>query len=81
MRHEAIVEGVVLVGALAGALAVNALAQNLSSYKAQGAIPEVVNIKASMPDVARICVERPDGGLVACRSIGDLRKWVLDKGK
>lgn len=55
---------------------VMAYAQNVSLYKREGAIPEVVNIKASMSDSARICIEIPGGGLAQCRSIGELRKWV-----
>mgnify|MGYP000356337910 CR=1 FL=1 len=44
--------------------------------KAQGFMPDVVRVTAKMPDEGRICIEVP-GGLDACRTIRELRKWAL----
>jgi len=54
-------------------------AQNAKLYRAEASVPEVVSIRATMPDSARVCVEPPGGGLVSCRSIGELRKWITER--
>jgi hypothetical protein len=43
--------------------------------------PQVVVIEKVLPDSAQVCAEPLDGGLVACRSIGEFRKWVREQSK
>lgn len=49
------------------------------AYRAgEGFQPDVITVKRTVSDTARVCVEPPSGGLLACRPVGELRKWVLD---
>lgn len=44
----------------------------------EGYMPEVVLVRRTLADDARVCVERADGG-VDCRMVRELRKWVMDR--
>lgn len=68
-----------LVAAVIGLMAAYAQAQNAKYYQAEGPLPEVVNIKRTMPDSARVCIEPPYDGLAICRSVGEVRKWMLER--
>jgi hypothetical protein len=45
--------------------------------KAERAVPPVVLVEKTVPDTAQICAQ-PEAGLVACRSVGEFRKWVRE---
>jgi hypothetical protein len=49
----------------------------LKSYDATRTEPPVVLIQRATPDYAQVCVEPAKNGIVACRPISDLRKWIL----
>ena len=74
-RLGLVVSALLVLGSL------SALAQNVMSSKSMRDFPETTVIRASMPDDARICVEPKDGGLVACRSVRDLRVWIVQRAK
>lgn len=40
--------------------------------------PQVVVIEKILPDSAQVCAEPQDGGLVACRPVGEFRKCVRE---
>jgi len=44
-------------------------------------VPQVVVIEKVLPDTAQVCAEPLDGGLVACRPVGEFRKWVREVPK
>ena len=56
-----------------------AAAQNVKSMPASGFLPETVTIRATMPDDGQVCAEPRAGGLVACRSAAEFRKWVRER--
>lgn len=58
------------------ALAVVSL-QDIALYKRDSFLPDVVVVKRTLPDSAQICAERD--GLMDCRSIGDLRRWLQER--
>ena len=68
---------VVLVGFFAF-VAFVAAQEKTMFREAQGFMPDVVRVTAKMPDKGRICVEIP-GGIDACRSISELRKWAQER--
>ena len=41
-------------------------------------LPEVIILKKDMPDTTQLCAEPQTGGLVACRSVGEARKWLTE---
>ena len=45
-------------------------------YEKSRNTPEVVLIRKALSDTAQVCAEPIDGGIVACRSVADFRKWV-----
>jgi len=51
--------------------------QAVQYRSAESYMPETLTIKRELPDRTRVCVEPPDGGLMACRTLGDLRDWVF----
>lgn len=45
---------------------------------AQGYQPDTVVVRAALHDQALVCAETPRGD-VACRTVGELRKWVQER--
>jgi hypothetical protein len=56
---------------------VPAWANMTKSYDATRTEPPVMLIQRITPDYAQVCVEPAKDGVVACRPIGDLRKWIV----
>jgi len=50
--------------------------QNAKLASPSGFIPETITVKRTMEDRALVCVEPPWDGLVQCKSVGELRKWM-----
>ena len=69
----------VILGLLAG-LSV-AYAQAVQYKAASGYLPDILTVRRTVPDNGQICVEPADGGIVSCRTIGELRKWAQERAK
>jgi hypothetical protein len=51
-------------------------------YKAASSyMPDVVTISKFVPDSGRLCLEPPQGGLLTCKKIGDVRQWFNESSK
>ena len=75
-RTNSLIAAVVLAVLIGYAFAA---AQNVKSMPASGFLPETVTIRATMPDDGQVCAEPRSGGLVACRSVGEFRKWARER--
>jgi len=75
-RTNSLIAAVVLAVLIGTAFAA---AQNVKSLPASGFLPETVTIRATMPDNGQVCAEPRAGGLVACRSVGEFRKWARER--
>ena len=68
-----------LLGFLGAFASVATYAQAVQYKRAEGYLPDIITVKRSVPDTGRICIEPPDGGMVNCRLVGDLRKWAQQR--
>jgi len=57
------------------------MSKNAKFAEPSGFIPETITVKRTMDDQALLCLEPPYGGLVQCRTIGQLRKWMMEGAK
>jgi hypothetical protein len=73
----------VALACVVATVAVYAVTQDKAvQYKAaQGYQPDVVTISKFVPDSGRLCLEPPEGGLLSCKKIGEVRQWFKDSKK
>ena len=74
MKRIALFFFVLTLGTLA---AITVYAQAVQYKAAESYMPPVVRVTREMPDKGRVCVEPAGGGIDACKSIFELRKWAL----
>lgn len=65
---------------IAGAISY-AYAQSVQYKAAEGYMPETIIVKRTFSDKARLCVEPAGGGLLTCKTVGEVRWWFLESTK
>jgi hypothetical protein len=53
--------------------------KSVFSSAAQGFVPATHAVSQYVLDKERICAEPKGGGILSCRTVGEFRKWVVER--
>jgi hypothetical protein len=64
---------------MTGMVIAQSVEKGVFSSPAQGFVPASTVVSQYVSDKDRICAEPKGGGILSCRTVGEFRKWVVER--